>query len=792
MDPCPEDQPLRFTNRAHMNAQQRSLFPTDLPAWEIDAARDAYVATVVFSEAPYGPFDYAIPAGLRSAVSVGRRVRVPLGRGGRTMTGYCVRLEHRHDVGRPLKDVLSLMDDRPLLTSNLLGLTAWMADYYLCPWGVVLDAVVPAAVRGHAGTRLVKYLRISPRASAELAHLELPDKQREALKVLAASPEPMTPQQLARAARCSLAPIQRLRKLGLVHEISRRVRRADVADGPHPRQSAHELNADQQRALDRMLAALHARQHRTLLIHGVTGSGKTEVYIRAIEEVIGFGRQAIVLVPEISLTPQTCERFRARFDRVAVLHSHLTDAERHWHWERIAAGEVQVVIGARSAVFAPAPHLGMIILDEEHEASFKQDIAPRYHAREVALWRAREENVPLVLGSATPSLDSWQRAQSGEFELLEMPRRVLDRPLPAVTVVDLRMTTKEYYRGGAISRRLHQAMSQALQDGGQIILLLNRRGYSTTIQCPACGHVVKCDACDIALTHHRDANRAMCHYCDHTIPAPAVCPQCSSTGILYAGLGTQKLEQEVRARFPRAPCLRMDSDSMQRPGSHEQALARFRSGEIKILLGTQMIAKGLDFPGVTLVGVINADTTLHFPDFRAAERTFQLVTQVAGRTGRGEHGGWVLVQTFSPDHFAIQAAARHDFAAFAQLELPVRAAFSYPPMAAMIRLVVRGPSDKPTEAFAAHVVDLLRRAWPKVVGPDAPADLSAAAAAGEFRILGPAPAPIAKLRGMFRFHALVQGRDRELIRNIVRLATEALKPPEGIQWIVDVDPCDVL
>lgn len=761
-----------------MGKQQQSLFQSDAPAWEIDDAAEAYVATVVFSEAPHGPYDYAVPERLRAAVSPGRRVRVPLGRSGRTMLGYCVQLEHRTTSGRALKDICGIVDDRPLLTPGMLRLTEWMADYYLCPWGVVLDAVVPAGVRGQAGTRGVTFLRVPTHVAAKLSQLELPPKQLQALQILAGSPQPLTPQQLARAARCTIAPIARLRALKLVAEESRRVHKDDLEDKPHAREPRHDLNPDQQRALDRMLQALNSSRHQTLLIHGVTGSGKTEVYIRAIEEMIGFGRQAIVLVPEISLTPQTCQRFRARFDRVAVLHSHLSDAERHWHWLRIASGEVQVVVGARSAVFAPTPHLGMIVLDEEHDGSFKQDTAPRYHARDVALWRARAENVPLVLGSATPALDSWQRAQAGEFELVEMPRRVLDRPLPDVTVVDLRVAAKGYHHGGAISRRLQQAMHQALKEDGQIILLLNRRGYSTSIQCPHCGHVVRCTDCDIALTHHREHNRAICHYCDYSIPAPSICPKCGSAGIRYAGLGTQKLEQEVRSRFPHAPCLRMDSDSMQRPGSHEQALARFRAGEIKILLGTQMIAKGLDFPNVTLVGVINADTALHFPDFRAAERTFQLVTQVAGRTGRGDKGGLVLVQTFSPEHFAIQAAARHDFAAFAQQELPVRAEFHYPPTAAMIRVVVRGAAELAAEHFAEHVVAKLRE--------------SAAAAGADVRVLGPAPAPIAKLRGMFRFHALLQDPDRDRLRTVVRQATAELKPPDDVQWIVDVDPLDVL
>ena len=547
---------------------------------------------------------------------------------------------------------------------------------------------------------------------------------------------------------------------------------------PEPRQQALKLNQDQQAALDTIIAALDAARHQTVLIHGVTGSGKTEVYIRAIDHLIHFGRQAIVLVPEISLTPQTQQRFRARFDRVAVLHSHMSDAERNWHWQRIAKGEVQVVVGARSAVFAPTPHLGLIVLDEEHDSSFKQDKLPRYHARDVALQRTKAEGVPLVLGSATPALESWHAARAGDFELVEMPRRVMDLPLPDVQAIDLRTEFQSQASRGAISRQLHSAINQALNDGGQVILLLNRRGFSTSIQCQSCGHVVRCPDCDIALTHHRQGEKAVCHYCDFQIHTPTACPECTNDGIRFAGLGTQRLEAEVRGRFPHANVLRMDSDTMQKPGSHERALERFRAGEVQILLGTQMIAKGLDFPNVTLVGVINADTALHLPDFRAAERTFQLVTQVAGRTGRGEKGGRVLVQTFTPEHTAIQAALRHDFTRFADSELPARKEFAYPPWTSMIRIVVRGPSQSKTEEFAKYLTQRLHD--------------SVAEQQLEARILGPAPAPIEKLRGKFRFHTLLSCADAAGLRAVVRQATEDVKPPEGVQWIVDVDPVDML
>ncbi len=429
-------------------------------------------------------------------------------------------------------------------------------------------------------------------------------------------------------------------------------------------------------------------------------------------------------------------------------------------------------------MFAPTPNLGLIVIDEEHDASFKQDKAPRYHAHDVALRRAEMEHVPVVLGSATPSLESWYRAQQGEYRLVDMPRRVSFLPLPDVSTVDLRTQTQGRGRRGAISQPLYQAVQQALRDDGQVILLLNRRGYSTNIQCPDCGFVVKCPNCDIALTHHREGERAACHYCEYVIPAPAKCPECRADDIRYSGLGTQKLEAEVHARFPDVPCLRMDSDSMAKHGSHEQALDRFRNGEVRILVGTQMIAKGLDFPNVTLVGVINADIALHFPDFRAAERTFQLVTQVAGRTGRGQRGGRVVVQTYSPDHPAILAAQRHDYIMFANQELPIRREFGYPPMIAMIRIVVRGPVEATADEFARHVAELLRQETDRQgVVP---------------RIMGPTAAPIPRLRGHFRFHILLYHAVQSELSALVLAATNALKSPEGLVWTIDVDPIDML
>jgi primosomal protein N' (replication factor Y) len=763
--------------------QQQTLFDDELPPWELDDAAEQLVATVVLPEGPAGEFDYQVPPSMVSGkageknLEPGRRVRVPIGRGNRLVVGYCVALASKR-VERKLKPIHSVLDRQPLLSPAMLRLTRWMADYYLCPWGQVLEAVVPAGVRLQAGTREVVLLSVSAEVAAQLATLKLPTKQAQALKMLAASPRPLTARQLADRAGCTLAPINELCKKGLVE---RNVERRPTERGEavsHAREQSHELNADQVAALGEIVAALDAGHHRTILIHGVTGSGKTEVYIQAIERLVRFGRQAILLVPEISLTPQTVARFAARFDRVTVLHSHLSDVERHEHWRRIARGEVQVVVGARSAVFAPTPHLGLIVLDEEHEATFKQETAPRYHARDVALRRARDQNVPLVLASATPSLESWHRAMRGEYRLVEMPRRVLDRPLPHVDTIDLRDEVHTKFSRGAISRPLHRAMEEALRDGGQVILLLNRRGHSTHIQCPACGDAMRCPNCDLALTFHRQDNSALCHYCDYHTAAPHQCPKCGYGGIRFKGLGTQKLEAEVRARFPDYPCIRMDTDSMRSRGSHERALAEFRQGKSRILLGTQMIAKGLDFPNVTLVGVVHADTSLHLPDFRAAERTFQLVTQVAGRTGRGPQGGRVLVQTFCPTAPAIVAAVRHDVRAFAEAELPVRERLGYPPFGSMIRIVVRGRNACSTKALADELALRLRGQL-----ADAPTAV---------RVLGPAPAPIARLRGSYRYQIQMQSADGELLRCAIRVVTADLKTPDDVVWIVDVDPLDMM
>ncbi|MDR3634414.1 MAG: primosomal protein N', partial [Isosphaeraceae bacterium] len=512
----------------------------------------------------------------------------------------------------------------------------------------------------------------------------------------------------------------------------------------------------------------------TFLIHGVTGSGKTEVYLSAIERVVALGREAIVLVPEISLTPQTIRRFRRRFPKVAVLHSHLSDAERHRHWRSIAAGEVQVVVGARSAVFAPARRLGLIVIDEEHESTFKQETTPRYHARDIAVKRAQMEGVPVLLGSATPSLESWRNAELGRYVRLAMHERVGARPMPAVELIDLR---NEKTPLGGLSEPLRQAMIDALNAGGQVILLLNRRGFHTFVICPnpKCGQVLKCHACDVALTYHKGRKLLLCHTCDAERPRPPACPHCHGQGLHYGGIGTERLEREVVLAFPERVVRRMDSDTMRTPGSHERVLAAFKAGEVDILLGTQMIAKGLDFPNVTLVGVVNADTALHLPDFRAAERTFQLVAQVAGRTGRGDKVGRVLVQTYSPDHPAILCAAQHDYEAFVATELPVRQLMGVPPFGRLVRIIARGRDEAATRQYLEILAAALK--------DEAPADV---------RLLGPAPAPVLKIRHLFRYHLQLRSPTAKALQTLLHAVPPRHPAPPGVEVAIDVDPVSML
>ncbi len=759
--------------------RQRTLFEADGPGgevlpWEEAHQQDVLVAEVVFNRPLTTTFDYVVPAHLRPHIQPGQRVRVPFGAGNRLTVGYCVGLRHAGRTDRPLKPVREVLDPRPMLSPAMLELTRWMAERYLCGWGQVLDCVLPAAVKRRVGTRMVNVFRPTDAARKSADQLEgLTPKQRSVLEQLLRADRPLSADEVCRRAGCGPGPLRALKEKGLVVQQRAEVDRlSDRSLEPLPQQPNLKLNADQQKALDAILQAVRSGRHQTFLLHGVTGSGKTEVYIQAIQEVVSYGRQAIVLVPEISLTPQTIHRFRQRFRSVAVLHSHLSDAERRSHWERIARGEVQVVVGARSAVFAPVPHLGLIVIDEEHETTFKQETTPRYHAREVAERRAEMAGVPLVLGSATPTLESWWRAKQGAYTLLRLPHRVERRPLPPVTLVDIRHDPF-CRRGAAIGRALNVAIRQALEEGGQVILFLNVRGYSPAVWCRACGRGVRCPDCDITLTWHRDRNAVVCHFCDYHGPPLEKCPECGHPGLRYLGIGTQKLEEEVRARFPEHKCVRMDSDAMRQHGSHDRVLQAFQRGEVHILLGTQMIAKGLDIPNVTLVGVVDADTLLHQPDLRAAERTFQLLAQVAGRTGRGPRGGRVVVQSACPTEPAVQLAVRQDYERFAEWELKNRQEAEAPPFCHLARVIVRGLDEQRVQKTALEIGSKLQSAVEQEQLP--------------VTLLGPAPAPVYRQKKHYRYHLLLKAATPELLAKVWHSASP-LPRDSHVEYTIDVDP----
>lgn len=759
-----------------MTSRQYSLFPTDesVPEkWEVAADADLLAAEVALNVPVETTFHYLVPEELRSVVGPGQRVKVPFGRGNRRMDGVCVSLGPPPEIRHKLKHVDAVIDREPLLSGTMLRLTKWIGEYYLCGWGQVLQAVVPSGVKRQAGTRLITSYRPADHAADALADQKLPAKQKAVLTALCEAEQPMQIEELCEIADCGVGPVTALRKKGLAVAIRERADTFEPIKSNAPQIADLILNPDQQSALDAILKVVRGSEHQTILLHGATGSGKTEVYIRAIREVVEYGRQAIVLVPEISLTPQTIRRFQSRFDSVAVLHSHLTDAERHWQWQQIARGGVQVVVGARSAVFAPTPHLGLVVIDEEHETSFKQDSVPRYHATEVARERCRLENVPLVLGSATPTLESWRRVHDGRDQLISMPNRVNGLPLPPVVIVDVRNDPR-IRKGASIGRALEQAIRTAIADDGQVILFLNLRGYSPVFWCRACGESVKCPDCDVSLTWHRDRGVALCHTCDYESPPPEQCPSCNEPNPRVLGSGTQRLEAEVKTRFSDVECLRMDSDSMKKPGSHDEALEKFRRGEVQLLLGTQMIAKGLDFPNVTLVGVITADTLLHQPDMRASERTFQLIAQVAGRTGRSERGGRVFVQTSSPAESAIQCAAQHDFLTFAEAELITRKEFEAPPFRHLLRVIIRGPIEADVKAYAKELANALKQA-----GGEAEGD--------SVSLLGPAPAPVARMKKYFRYHIQLTAEAPEALRRVWQAGHETVTPPAQVEVAPDMD-----
>lgn len=747
-------------------------------------------AEVVFDRPLDHPFTYRVPAALQANLALGKRLKVPFGKGDRTTVGFCVGItDSRPD--RAVKNVLEIIDNTSLFTQHMMRLTRWMADYYLCGWGQVLNSVVPAGVKSNAGTR--EFSMILPvvieRRPDPFPSLTV--KQKLAWDFLSQCEQSIELKQLLQLAGCSQSVIEGLIKKGLAEKHQQRLDNTNLQQGSglagidlQEQSEALTLNVDQAKVFQKIEQAFVEGGFQPMLLHGVTGSGKTEVYLRAIEKVMAEGKQVIVLVPEISLTPQTIQRFQGRCGQIAVLHSHLRDAERGSYWRKIADGEVQVVVGARSAIFAPTKQLGMIIIDEEHEASFKQETTPRYHARDVAVMRARLENIPILLGSATPSMESWHNAERGQYQLLTLPTRVRERPLPKVGIIDMRhdVPRGNYFQG--LSPSLEHAMRRELSNNGQVILLLNRRGFSTHVHCVACGYVDTCRFCDLAMTYHQHRDVNLCHHCGYEQEPPQLCPQCSQVRLRYQGLGTEKLEAEIEQKFSGYVVRRMDSDTMRRPGSHGSLLKAFRNGEVDILMGTQMIAKGLDFPNVTLVGVINADVGLNRPDFRASERTFQILAQVAGRAGRGDKAGMVLIQTFNPEHPAITFAAHHDYLNFVRVEAQHRRDHGYPPYQRMARVIIRGQKEDEVQQFADHLGTVLQQAKGSIQ--------PLANQKNDLRILGPAEAPVYRLKGFYRFHLQIHSASSGLLHQLLRPIVQSMRVPGSVEFTVDVDPWNMM
>jgi len=749
-------------------------------------------ARVVLPRPMRTEYTYAIDERFVDAVRPGVRVRVTFAR--RREIAVVVGVDDATEVPahtlRPIEDVL---DPEPVVGPELLELTGFIAREYACSMGEALSAALPAPLKRAGGGRRVRTIAAAQGAADALDELEEKHpKQYRLLRTLLEVGAPVDLLELTRRLGLSDAPAKSLVKKGLAVTASRVVETLVEASGDRVRERPESLTEGQSWAVEAIDAALRAAkgagEGRGFLLQGVTGSGKTEVYLQVIERALARGHGAIVLVPEIALTPQTVGWFRSRFGEVAVLHSRLTDAQRLTIWKQVRRGELRVVVGARSAIFAPVDDLGVIVIDEEHEPSFKQGNVPRYHAREVALERARRAGAVCVLGSATPSLESWQAARDGRLTRLMLDERVGGGTLPSVDVVDMRNEPAGRI-ASILSRPLRQRLETTVERGEQAILFLNRRGFAPVLWCQACRTVVRCPSCDASLTLHRHIGRLVCHQCQHEQRPPKECPSCTAPQLRMLGAGSEKVHATIAEVWPEMRVRRMDSDTMVRREDYEETLAAFGRGEVDALVGTQMIAKGLDYPNVTLVGIVSADTSLHLPDFRAAERTFQLLAQVAGRAGRGERPGEITIQTESPEHPAIRCARTHDFEAFAASECEARAELGYPPFGRLLRVVV----EDEDEGRAASVADELARELRDLVepAPDAPVtDLAV--------VLGPAPAPMSLVRDRHRHHVLVKARagyGAEVSPAFARARDRAAERAASTQRpriSVDVDPVSML
>ena len=792
------------------------------------------------------PFTYSLPETLRHRVKVGSRILVPFGT--RKLTGVIVRC-HEDRPGVATREALRLIDSEPVLSEELMALGRWISGYYCAPLGDVLRSMLPLASEIRRGkvwsltdagrdaarqllldsspddpaAQVLGMLEKRPLSAAYLAKaLPLADKairalerkgfivaeqvqterdplrapadrlrveldgtrrrggaeeklnkpERELTAFLELHPGSHNLKQLEDMVKNASPAARSLARKGIV---SLTPEPAGIAAGPI--RARHVLNEAQQAAFQRIHEAIEARRFETFLIHGVTGSGKTEVYLTAIETALAAGRGALLLVPEIALTPQMAGQFFARFgDRVAILHSAFTDVERTEQWRRIRSGAARVVVGTRSGVFAPVQDLGLIVVDEEHDGSYKQEETPRYNGRDVAIMRAQKAGACVVLGSATPSLESRYNAEKGKYTLLELPGRIEARPMPQVELIDMRQEFLETRKQETFSRKLMEALAARLENGEQTIVLLNRRGFSSFVACRACGERVQCINCSLTLTYHKRDRRLLCHYCGYAEKVPSQCPKCASEHIYFLGLGSERVEEELHRAFPTARIARLDRDTVTGKRQYETILNDFREGHYDILVGTQMIAKGHDIPNVTLVGVVSADIGLGMPDFRAAERTFQLLTQVAGRAGRGNVPGIVLVQTINPDHYAVRMAAMQDYAAFYAKELNFRRMMLYPPFSAMANVLVRSEKQEMAMRMSSELGILLNPPPEKL------------------RIMGPAEAPVPRLKNEYRYQFLVKAASRkvlnELLQSVRKYAADHKWGPTAL--VVDVDPLTLM
>lgn len=735
---------------------------------------------------PLAGFDkilhYKVPEGLQSSVRLGSLVRVPLGR--RLVLGIVGTLEAPADYpADKLKNVVQAVYHFPVMPSDLLDLARWIAVYYAAPMDGVIEAMVPAPVRVGAALKEERWLSVGDRMGPdELEQLQRRAPQQARLyRFLLTQMLPLKKALVLQRLKVTPSVAAALIKRGLVREEVKRVERIAYADdfGAGELVASHppQLNHDQLAATSALAETIRQRDFQVTLLHGVTGSGKTEVYLHAIDAALKSGGGVIFLVPEVALTPQTVSRLRMRLEAIApdhrcvVWHSHLSEGERLDGWLALVTGEARVVVGARSAVFAPVRDLRLIVVDEEHEPAYKQDETPRYHGRDVAVMRAKIARAVCLLGSATPSLESFANARAGRYRLLRLRERVDSRKLPYIDVVDMRVEVARQRGSTALSRRLVDAMYARFERREQTILFINRRGYSSSMLCTKCGHVEGCVHCSVAMTYHRTDETLRCHLCGDSRAAPLRCPQCGAPDIRWRGLGTQRVEEAVRRVLPKARIERMDTDTMSKKNRFRQILGEFRTGRIDILIGTQMIGKGLDFPNVTLVGLIDADLSMHVPDFRANERTFQLLVQVAGRAGRGDRAGEVVVQTFTPHAETIQFSRHADFDGFADAELRMREQFRYPPYRHLIHHLLRGPSEEKLRFFSEQ--------WARKVE---------VAFGGRLEVRGPAASPIEKVKDLYRWQLWYFTASVPKVIVELNQLRKAFAWPDDITQVLDVDP----